>query len=111
AYGQAYAIDLVAEPLDVPRPAFGERMFRPPQEYPAFGAPVHAMIEGTVVRASGWRRDHRARSNLWGFLYMTVEGMLRELGGPGFVVGNHVTIRGADGTFATLAHLQRGSLE
>ena len=79
-------------------------------EYPAFGMPVFAMLDGEVVRASGWRRDHRARSNIWGVVYLMVEGMIREVGGPGFVVGNHVTIRSGDGIFATVAHLRQGSL-
>ncbi|MCI9889428.1 M23 family metallopeptidase [Micrococcales bacterium 31B] len=83
---------------------------RPPSDYPAFGEPVMAMIDGTVVRASGWRRDHRSRSSLLTVVYMMVEGALRELGGPGFIVGNHVVIRGADGTHAVVAHLQRGSV-
>ena len=120
AYGQAYAIDLVAEPApggreaEAPlaaRPEFGSTgAMRDPADYPAFGAPVRAMIEGTVVRASGWRRDHRARSNMLGIIYMMIEGAVRECGGPGFIVGNHVVIRGADGVYALLAHLKRGSI-
>jgi len=38
-----------------------------------------------------------------------VEGMLRELGGSGRVVGNHVIIRLDDGVYALLAHLRQGS--
>ena len=111
AYGQAYAIDLVFEPTEGGRPEFGDGpAMRPPQDYPAFGQPVLAMMDGVVVAASDWRRDHRARSDMPAMLYMTLEGMIRELGGPGFIIGNHVTIRGADGVFATVAHLQRGSV-
>lgn len=110
AYGQAYAIDVVADPVDTPRPEFGGGVMRDVSEYPAFGMPVFAMLDGEVVRASGWRRDHRARSNTWGIFYMMVEGMIREIGGPGFVVGNHVTIRSNDGVYATVAHLRQGSL-
>lgn len=109
AYGQAYAIDVVADPPDDPRPIFGGEMMRAPTAYPAFGEPVFAMIDGEVVRASGWRRDHRARSNGWGIAYMMIEGMIREIGGPRFVIGNHVTIRGDDGAYAIVAHLQQGS--
>lgn len=109
AYGQAYAIDIVHEPANVSRPPFGGPPMRPPQEYPAFGQPVFAMIDGAVVRSSDWRRDHRARSNGWSILYLMAEGMIREIGGPGFIVGNHVTIRGDNGTYATVAHLQQGS--
>lgn len=110
AYGQAYAIDIVADPVAEPRPEFGGAMMRLPSAYPAFGEPVFAMVDGEVVRASGWRRDHRARSNGWGIVYMMIEGMIREIGGPGFVIGNHVTIRSGDGAYATVAHLQQGSL-
>ena len=110
AYGQAYAIDLVYEPGDASRPEFGGSMMTPSLEYPAFGQPVFAMIDGTVVRTSDWRRDHHARSNRWGFIYMMVEGMAREMGGPGFIVGNHVIIRGDDGVYAVVAHLRRGSV-
>ncbi|UFU02307.1 M23 family metallopeptidase [Ruania suaedae] len=110
-YGQAYAIDLVADPDDGrARPAFGGEAFRASQAYPAFGEPVRAMIDGEVVVASGWRRDHRARSNYLTLVYMMLEGMLREIGGPGWIVGNHVTIRGDDGVHALVAHLQQGSL-
>ncbi len=109
-YGQAYAIDLVHEPEDRGRPAFGGAFARRPELYPAFGTPVHAMIAGTVVRASAWRRDHRDRANLGAVLYMLIEGIVRDLGGAGHVIGNHVVIRGDDGVHAAVAHLQRGSL-
>lgn len=110
AYGQAYAIDLVHEPEDATRPTFGDGpAMRAPEEYPAFGQPVVAMIDGVVVTASDWRRDHRSRSTMLALLYLMVEGSVREFGGPGFIIGNHVTIRGDDGVFATVAHLQRGS--
>lgn len=110
AYGQTYAIDLIAEPAGKARPEFGGPAMRASTDYPAFGAPVFAMLDGTVVRASDWRRDHRARSNVFGFIYLTFEGMIRQLGGPGFIVGNHVTIRSDDGTYAAVAHLQQGSV-
>lgn len=111
AWGQAYAIDLVSEPTDGARPAFGEGpAMRPPADYPAFGAPVFAMIDGTVVRRVDGMRDHRSRSSLLAFVYMMVEGMLRELGGARFILGNHVVIRGEGGVCAVVAHLQRGSV-
>lgn len=111
AWGQAYAIDLVSEPADGARPAFGEGpAMRPPADYPAFGAPVFAMIDGTVVRRVDGQRDHRSRSSMPAFVYMMIEGMLRELGGARFILGNHVVIRGDDGVCAVVAHLQRGSV-
>lgn len=117
AYGQAYAIDLVhgpicvgSDPAGAAQPAVGGGAMPAATEYPAFGEPVLAMIDGTVVRASGWRRDHRARAGLAGFAYLAAEGFVRQLGGAGFVVGNHVTIRGDDGCYAAVGHLKRGSV-
>lgn len=111
AYGQAYAIDLVHEPIDRERPPFGGGAgMRSPHEFPAFGQDVFAMFSGTVVAASDGQRDHASRSTVLAVLYMLVEGAVRELGGPRFIVGNHVTIRSQDGTFALVAHLRQGSL-
>lgn len=110
AYGQAYAIDLVYEPLDASRPEFGKgEAMRRSEEYPAFGQPVLAMVSGTIVKASDGQRDHRARSSWPAVIYMMVEGAVRELGGPRFIVGNHLVIRSDDGVFALVAHLKQGS--
>lgn len=110
AYGQAYAIDLVYEPVSQERPAFGVGpAMRPPDEYPAFGQPVRAMVEGQVVSVLDTLRDHRARSSMLGILYMLIEGAVRELVGPRFIIGNHVTIRGDSGVFAVVAHLKKSS--
>lgn len=112
AYGQTYAIDLVYEPIDQQRPQFGDGPgMRRASEYPAFGEPVYAMFGGTVQRASGWRRDHKSRAHMLAVVYMMVEGAIRELGGPGFILGNHVVLRGDNGVYAVLAHLQQGSLQ
>ena len=111
AYGQAYAIDLVHEPLDQARPEFGSgAAMRHVTDYPAFGQEVRAMVDGVVVTAHDRQRDHRARSSMAAVVYMMAEGMLRELGGPRFIIGNHVVIRSDDGVFALVAHLQRGSV-
>ncbi|UTT38674.1 M23 family metallopeptidase [Glutamicibacter mishrai] len=110
AYGQAYAIDLVYEPVGKKRPAFGEGpAMRSPEEYPAFGQPVRAMVDGEVVAVLDTLRDHRARSSMSGIVYMMIEGAIRELAGPKFIIGNHVTIRSDDGVFAVVAHIKNGS--
>jgi hypothetical protein len=43
-------------------------------------------------------------------LALLAEGSLRELTGPGRVLGNHVVLDLGDGVYAVLAHLRRGSL-
>jgi murein DD-endopeptidase MepM/ murein hydrolase activator NlpD len=112
AYGQTYAIDidLVHEPTEGSRPEFGAGpAFRPPEEFPAFGRPVLAPADATVVRAHGRERDHRSRSSWPSLLYLLAEGSLRELTGPSRVLGNHVVLD-LGGVYAVFAHLRRGSL-
>ena len=111
AYGQTYAIDLVHEPADRARPEFGTGpAMRANEEYPAFGQEVRSMVDGVVVTVVDGQRDHRARSSMAAVVYMMVEGVLRELGGPHFIIGNHVVVRNDGGAFALVAHLQRGSV-
>lgn len=111
AYGQAFAIDLVHEPLEgQQRPDFGSGSgMAPPSDFPAFGQPVHAMVDGTVTRVRDRQRDHRSRNSWWSVLVMTVEGSLRELRGSDGVIGNHVVIDAGGDVFALVAHLQQGS--
>ncbi|GLU47944.1 M23 family metallopeptidase [Nocardiopsis ansamitocini] len=111
AYGQSYALALLADPADSTRPDIGWRpLSRAPEEFPGFGAPVYAPVEGVVVRAVDHMRDHRSRTS-WPWLFaMVVETAVRELGGTSGLLGNHVVIDLGDGAFAMLAHLRRGSL-
>ncbi|WP_250446239.1 M23 family metallopeptidase [Actinotalea sp. C106] len=110
-YGQTYAVDLVHTPADDPRPTFGQgRAMRPPTDYPAFDQPVHAVADGVVSRTSDRYRDHRSRSTWLAVAFMMIEGVVRELGGPGPVLGNHLVLRLADGSHVVYAHLRRGSL-
>lgn len=104
--GKPMLSDLVFEPYVDSRPAFGSGpSMRGPEEYPAMSKPVYAMMDGTVVKATDSHRDRRARSNWVGLLYMFVEGMVRELVGPGFILGNYVIIRSKDGLYSLVAHL------
>ncbi|MFV0135006.1 M23 family metallopeptidase [Streptomyces sp. HMX87] len=113
AYGQTYAIDIVAEPEDGARPGF--RVLWPPvrpnRDFPAFGAPLLAVADATVVRATDTQRDHLSRTSLPGLLYlMLVEADVRQMAGARRIVGNHVVLDLGDGTYAMYAHVQRGSL-
>lgn len=109
AYGQSHAIDLVAEPADGGRPsgAAGAGFVRP-ERFPGFGVPIHAPVDGVVVAVSRRHRDHRSRGG-WALLYLLIEGMVREIGGPGFILGNHIIIERSGGGYVALAHLQQHS--
>ncbi|NUP20022.1 MAG: M23 family metallopeptidase [Streptomyces sp.] len=113
AYGQTYAIDIVAEPEPGARPSFRWLwpLARRNSDFPAFGAPLLAVADATVVRATDGQRDHLSRTSLPGILYlMLLEGYTRALLGVGRVVGNHVILDLGDGTHALYAHVRRGSL-
>ncbi|GAB2873983.1 M23 family metallopeptidase [Streptomyces deserti] len=113
AYGQTFAIDILAEPEPGARPGFRWLwpLARRSSAFPAFGAPILAVADGTVVRAADRQRDHLSRTSLPGLLYlMLVEGSVREMGGVRRILGNHVVLDLGDGTHALYAHLRRGSL-
>ncbi|MFY1689624.1 M23 family metallopeptidase [Plantactinospora sp. WMMB782] len=111
AYGQAYAIDLVAEPSDRPRPGFGWwPLVRRNRDFPGFGAPLLAVADGTVLRAVDRNRDHLSRNSYPALLYLVFEGLFREIAGPGQILGNHLILDLGDGRYAAYAHLRRGSL-
>ncbi|MDQ0749578.1 murein DD-endopeptidase MepM/ murein hydrolase activator NlpD [Streptomyces africanus] len=113
AYGQTYAIDVVAEPEPGARPGFSRLwpLARRNSAFPAYGAPLLAVADGTVVRAADGQRDHLSRTSPLALLYlMVVEASVRDLSGAGRVIGNHVVLDLGNGTYALYAHLQRGSL-
>ncbi|MFJ5050239.1 M23 family metallopeptidase [Streptomyces sp. NPDC088719] len=117
-YGQTYAIDIVADPEtgegEPPaRPAFRWLwpFLRRNGAFPAFGAPLLAVADATVVRASDGQRDHLSRNSLPALGYlMLIEGNVRSFAGVRRIVGNHVILDLGDGTYAVYAHVQRGSL-
>ncbi|ALU94761.1 peptidase M23 [Streptomyces globisporus C-1027] len=117
-YGQTYAIDIAADPETLEgeppaRPAFRWiwPLVRRNRAFPAFGAPLLAVADATVVRASDGQRDHLSRTSLAGFLYlMLIEGNVRSIVGAHRVIGNHVILDLGDGTYAVYAHARRGSL-
>lgn len=111
AYGQTFAIDLAYEPEPGSRPVFGRgRVFRPPEEFPAFGQPLRAPADGRVVAVRDTARDHRSRSTWPAWGYLMLEGMVRELLGSRQVLGNVIVLDIGRGAYAALVHLQRGSV-
>lgn len=111
--GQTYAIDIVAEPEDGARPAFAWLwpIARGNKAFPAFGAPLLAVGDATVVHAEDGQRDHLSRNSLLAYLYLfVVEGVGRTVGGARRVVGNHIVLDLGEGTYAMYAHVQQGSL-
>ncbi|MER6916806.1 M23 family metallopeptidase [Streptomyces sp. NPDC000594] len=120
AYGQTYAIDLTAEPEPVPGPGGGGGrpgfslfwpVVRRNESFPAFGQPLYAVADATVVEVHDRQRDHLSRTSLLSLLYlMLLEGTVRELVGPSRIIGNRVVLDLGDGTYALYAHVQRGSV-
>ncbi|MFC8705105.1 M23 family metallopeptidase [Streptomyces anulatus] len=117
-YGQTYAIDIVAEPETeeggaTARPPFRILwpVLRRNRDFPAFGAPLLAVADATVVRASDGQRDHLSRNSLPALAYlMLIEANVRSILGAHRIIGNHVILDLGEGTFAVYAHVQSGSL-
>lgn len=83
----------------------------PNHRFPGFGAPLLAVADGTVVHAAHGKRDHLSRNSLPALIYlMVIEASVRDVFGPGGVVGNHLVLDLGNGTYAMYAHLRRGSL-
>ncbi|WP_228991737.1 M23 family metallopeptidase [Streptomyces sp. DH8] len=118
AYGQTYAIDIVAEPETAEgegpaRPAFHRLwpLVRRNRAFPAFDAPLLAVADATVVRASDGQRDHLSRTSLPALAYlMFLEGTVRSILGAHRILGNHVVLDLGGGVYAVYAHARRGSL-
>lgn len=110
SYAQAYAIDIVRESEDRPRPAFGWwPLVRRNTDFPAFGAPVLSVADATVVRVRDGRRDHLSRTSWPALPLFFAEASARDAAGPGALLGNHLVLDLGDGTYALYAHLMRGS--
>lgn len=115
AYGQSHAVDLVHVPTkgsDAGRSP-GERRGRSwhprADSFSGYGRPVVAVADGEVVAVSDWQPDGRAWLGPLGLLLFLLLGAIRELGGSRLVLGNRVVIRIGPQTYATVAHLRRGS--
>jgi Peptidase family M23 len=111
AFGQTYAVDLIASPSEQPRQMRRDAKvaFVPPQEFPSFSKHVYAIADATVVRVHDRRPDHKSRSSKIAVIYFALESFVRSLGPPSFLLGNHVILRLQDGSHILYAHLRRGS--
>ena len=67
-------------------------------DYYAYGAPIRAPADGTVVATTDGLRDHPRPGNGW------IEWRTWRM------TGNYVVIEHADGEYSTLAHLREGSV-
>lgn len=112
ALGQYAAIDLIrAGTSDTARMLRPGWRGTPPEEFSTFGAGIHAMAAGRVIRAHSRAPDHRARNTRPALLFMTtVEAFLRSLGGARALYGNHVIVAQEGGSFAVYAHLRQDSV-
>jgi murein DD-endopeptidase MepM/ murein hydrolase activator NlpD len=111
-FGERYAIDFVA--VDAHGRTAGIRDWRtafatePAERFYAFGRPILAPTDGTVVAVHDGEVDHEGRrSQLALIAYALTQGSrLRE--GVNALAGNHVIIRVGQ-VFIAIAHLRAGS--
>lgn len=91
---QRYAYDLVVTDDENTHQGAGQRL----EDYYAFGTPVTAPADGTVVAVEDSLRDHPKPGSA------QVEWRTWN------IVGNHVVIEHDDGEYSTLAHLREDSV-
>lgn len=109
AFGQTYAIDLVASPGPEGPRRSRAGAFRPPEDFPSFGREALAPAAGRGVTVRDGARDHRSRSTQFARELMKVEGLVRSLAGTRFLAGNHIVLDLGDDVYASLVHLKRNS--
>ena len=114
-FGERYAIDFVG--VDDRHRTAGTRTWRtfvgtePPERFVAFGRPVLAPGDGTVVHVHDAEPDHEARRSQLALIPYALGQAGRLRRGAGAVAGNHVVVHLlGSGAFVLLAHLQRGSV-
>ena len=114
-FGERYAIDFIG--VDDRRRTAARRDWRtflatePPERFFAFGRPILAPADGTVVEAHDGEIDHAGRRSQLALLPYALGQAARIRRGIGAVAGNYVIIALRDsGAFAALVHLRAGSL-
>jgi len=113
--GGRYAIDFVA--VDHRRHTATRRDWRtalttePPERYLAFGRPVLAPADGTVVAIHDHEVDHAGRRSQLALLGYMLGQPARVRAGADAVAGNRVILALRDGgIYVALVHLREGSL-
>ncbi|WP_344320844.1 M23 family metallopeptidase [Streptomyces macrosporus] len=114
-FGARYAIDFTG--VDDRHRTAGSRDWRtffatePPELFFAFGRPILAPVNGTVVDVHDAEPDHEARRSPLALLPYAMGQAARLRQGVGAIAGNHVIIAQPEsGAFVVLAHLQAGSV-
>jgi hypothetical protein len=114
-FGLRYAIDFVG--VDERHRTAPSRDWRtvlatePPERFFAFGRPILAPCDGTVVAAHDGEPDHAARRSQLALVPYALGQASRLRRGVNAVAGNHVIIADrSSGAFVALVHLRAGSL-
>ncbi|MFF2852782.1 M23 family metallopeptidase [Streptomyces sp. NPDC058001] len=113
--GGRYAIDFIA--VDDEHRTARSRSWRtffatePPQLFRAFGLPILAPIDGTVVAVHDEESDHDARRSQLALVPYTLGQGARLRQGVNAIAGNHVIISLSEkGPYVALAHFKAGSV-
>lgn len=113
-FGERYAIDFVA--VDDRGRTAGIRDWRtafatePPERFYAFGRPILAPVDGTVVAVHDGEVDHEGRRSQLALLPYALSQGSRLRQGVAGLAGNYVTIALRDSdAFVAIAHLRAGS--
>ncbi|NYH52718.1 hypothetical protein HNR06_002307 [Nocardiopsis arvandica] len=114
-FGGRYAIDFVG--VDDRHRTAGSRSWRtflatePPELFFAFGRPVLAPGDGTVVAVHDAEPDHEARRSQAALVPYALSQGARVRRGVGAIAGNHVVMSLAEsGVFIALVHFRAGSV-
>jgi murein DD-endopeptidase MepM/ murein hydrolase activator NlpD len=114
-FGERYAIDFVA--VDHRRRTANRRDWRtflatePPDRFFAYGRPILAPVDGTVVDVHDGEIDHVGRRSQLTLVPYALGQAARLRQGVGAIAGNHliIALRGGS-SFVAVAHLRAGSL-
>ena len=114
-FGERYAIDFVG--VDDRHRTAPRRDWRtvlatePPERFVAFGRPILAPADGTVVAAHDGEVDHEARRSQLALVPYALGQAARVRLGVTAIAGNHVVIAlPGGGAFVALVHLRAGSV-